>query len=477
MGRFEKLVIIGVMAALACTKLIAHYRFGTAFDSALLGNVAWRLGNGLDSVSSITGFRYFATHASLIIFPLGLVFRVWPEAGLPFTYLLQTASLGLVGAGVLRVASAFDLPTSARRWLLVLTLLSPGAFFATRLDVHETTLGLGFLAMTLGSGLAVTPLRRMWWWPILAAACRIEMAAATIVVGLLLLTRRDSRRIGLFSALAGLLGLSFSLWFVFRAGTEAASVAAHFAHLGATPGEVIGAIFSRPLDVLAPLTEPVMLASVVLWLSPFGLVVPLVGWRYLAVALPMAGVAILGVWPPADNYPHHYWYGFLVAAPFAAAEALRVRPGLLNPFRLTGLVGVAIGWAFLLAAAPSLGVFGQPDPESKRQIVAYVSDRGPVGVSVPDNVAPHLVGRAELHLFPRPFLCSESAIGPFAWSGELPEYVLLAAADGQKVEADPVLGPILAGLYDSGQTLDRITVYHLDASAPADLECLKEGNS
>jgi hypothetical protein len=35
----------------------------------------------------------------------------------------------------------------------------------------------------------------------------------------------------------------------------------------------------------------------------------------------------------------------------------------------------------------------------------------------------------------------------------------------------------LAGLYDSGQTLDRITVYHLDASAPADLECLKEGNS
>ena len=468
---FERLLLVGAIAVFGGIKLVAHYRFGTAFDSALLGNVAWRLGNGLDTVSSLTGFSYFATHASIVIMPLALVFKVWPAAGLPVTYLLQALSVGLVGLGVLRVAWAFDLPRSARRLLLVLTILSPGAFYATRLEVHEPTLGLGFLAMTLGTGLARLPLKRMWWWPVLAAACRIEMAASTVVAGAVLARNPSTRRVGVFTAFAGLAGLSFSFWFISQAGTEAASVAAHFSHLGSTVGEVVATAFTRPLEVIRPLGESEMLLSIVVWLLPMGIAMPLIGWRYLLVALPMAGVAILGVWAPADQFPHHYWYGFLVAAPIATAEALRRRGDRLRLLAISGLLGSIIGWSWLLAALPVLRPFGHPDSDALRQMVAYLSEFESAGVSASDNVVPHLVGREALYAFPRPFLCSEESVGPFAWSGEAPEFVVVRTVDKQQIEEHVVLGSVLTEFYRVVERTDDITVYRLAAPGLSGLHC------
>ena len=469
---FERLVLIGAIAVFGGIKLVAHYRFGTAFDSALLGNVAWRLGSGLDSVSSLTGFGYFATHASGVILPLALVFKVWPAAGLPVTYLLQALSVGLVGLGVLRVASAFDLPGSARRVLLALTILSPGAFYATRLEVHEPTLGLGFLSMTLGTGLARLPLKRMWWWPVLAAACRIEMAASTVVAGAVLARNPSTRRVGVFTVFAGLAGLSFSFWFISQAGTEAASVAAHFSHLGSTVGEVVTTAFTRPVEVLRPLADPEMLLSIVVWLLPMGIAMPLIGWRYLLVALPMAGVAILGVWAPADQFPHHYWYGFLVAAPIATAEALRRRGDRLKILVISGLLGSMIGWSWLLAALPILRPFGHPDTGSLRSTVAYLSDFESASVSASNNLIPHLVGREGLYAFPRPFLCSEESVGPFAWSGEAPDYVIVLAADSEQIEDNPVLGSILSNFYVDLGVPGVAGVYRLKTSGLSGLHCV-----
>ena len=467
----EGLLLLGAVVVLGGIKLVAHYRFGTSFDSALLGNVAWRLGNGLDTVSSLTGFGYFATHASIVLLPIALVFKVWPEAGLPITYLLQALSVGLVGLGVLRVAGAFELTSAARRLLLALTILSPGAFYATRLEVHEPTLGLGFLAMTLGTGLAKSPLRRMWWWPVLAAACRIEMAASTVVTGALLARDPSTRRVGAFTVFAGLGGLLVSLWFVSQAGTEAASVAAHFSHLGSTVSEVVRTAFTHPIQLLRPIAEPEMLSSIVVWLLPMGIAMPLIGWRYLLAALPMAGVAILGVWAPADLFPHHYWYGFLVAAPIATAEALRLRGDRLKALAITGLLGSLIGWAWLLAALPIIRPFGQPDSDSLRQMVAYVSEFEAAGVSAPDNVVPHLVGREALYAFPRPFLCSEESVGPFAWSGEAPEFVIVRTVDKPQIEGHGVLGSVLTDFYRVVDLSEDITVFRLRTPGLSGLHC------
>jgi hypothetical protein len=468
---FHKFLLLIVVIIFATIKLLAHYRFGTSFDSALFGNVAWRLGNGLDSVSTLTGFRYFATHASFIILLVAPVFRFLPSWGLPFTFVLQVISIGLVGIGVFRATSAFGIAPSAQKLITALTIFGPGAFLAARLDIHETTLGLGFLAMTLGNGLGGVPIRRSWWWPALAAACRIEMAVATLVAGIVLFRTKKSRPVGKIALAAGSGGLLFSLWFVLGAGQEAASVAAHFSHLGLTTSEVLETVFTHPQTLFGPLADREMITSLLLWLLPWGLVLPIVGWRYLLVALPMAGVAIMGVWQPADLYPHHYWYGFLVGAPIAAAEALRRRPDRLRLLRVSGLVGVVAAWIALVPFLGALQPFGRADAIVLRELVAYGSANEGLAVSAPGSAISHLVDRAVLFEFPRPFLCRSRSIGPFAWSGELPDLVLLSGTESEAAQDHPSVGPVLRTFYQQVEVPAEVAVYRLKMS-PDGLTCL-----
>jgi hypothetical protein len=353
-------------------------------------------------------------------------------------------------------------------------MLSPGAFLATRLDVHEPTLGLGFLAMTLSAGLTGQRLSRSWWWPVLAAACRIEMAAATIIAGLLFLRSPQTRKLGVMATMVGFGGLVLSLLLIWRSRSDAVSLTTHLAHLGSTPLEVVSTAVTRPLEILKPLGNPTMLSSLAVWLLPMGLVLPLLGWRCLLVALPMAGVAIFGVWAPADHYVHHYWYGFLVTAPFGALVGLRRKPHLQKVFVSTALVGLVIAWIGFGPALSIMRPFGRTASAPLREMVRYVSEHGMISVSAPDYVVPHLVGRVDIYPFPRPFQCSEESIGPFRVSGVVPELVLVPRWDQQQVESDPVTGPILATHYVVVPDHVENAAYRLKETGLSGLGCVEQ---
>jgi hypothetical protein len=455
---------------MATIKLVAHYRLGTSFDSALLGNVAWRLGNGLSSVSSLTGYPYFATHASGAIFLLAPVFRFWPTLGLPIAFVWQSLSIAMVGLAVMWICSSLHVSHEARRFLLFLSVLAPGVFLASRLDLHEPTLGLGFLAMTLATGIDRVPARRSWWWPFLAAACRLEMAAATFAGGIVLLRKPDGWRFARVPLFAGALGLAFSLWFVAQAGSDAVSVGAHFAHLGDTPESVLKTAFDNPWLVLQPLTNSAMLSAIAFWLLPMGLVLPAIGWRYLLVALPMAAVPIFGVWAPADQYAHHYWYGFLVAAPIAAAFGLARRPRLLNVFRISAGVGLIAAWVPIAAALPAIRPFGQSSGDEMRTI-SELSSESVASVSATNAVLAHLIARPTLFAFPRPFLCDKD-LGPFRWEGEMPELIVVRAGDQEEVENDRLIGAILLQSYQANQSENDLVVYRLEDSTVRGIDCI-----
>lgn len=428
-------VAFGLIAA--TIKLIAYRRFGTGFDTAVLGNVAWRLGNGFDDVTPITGYPHFATHASVVIFLLAGVFRVAPTLGLPVTFILQAASVALVGFALWGSTAATAMEYRQRRWLVLVTLLSPVAFLATRFEVYEPILGLGALAMTVSAGHQRQKTSRCWWWPTIAASCRIEMAISTIVAGLLLIRRPDSRRLGFLSCVLGAAGALVSLWLAISAGADATSFGAHFSHLGTSLSEAAAAIVARPVDALRPLGEPTMIASLALSLLPWGLLPALAGWRYLFLALPLAGVAIFGTWEPADFYFHHYWFGFLVGGSFATAEFLRKRPQLFPLTWRLSLVGMAAAWLAMIPAWPILTPFGPAETPQYRAINEFVISSGSLSVSTPTPVLVHLIDRPTLYFFPRPFMCLEEGIGQFRWNGSPPELVIVTDSQAAFVEISP----------------------------------------
>ena len=469
---FEISLLFTTLVLYASVKLIAHFRYGTSFDSALLGNVAWRLGNGLSSVSTLTGYPYFATHASGVMFLLAPIYRWFPNWGLPLTFIWQAVSVTLIGFALLIACNALGIDRRSRRLLLIGCLLAPGAFLATRLDVHEPTLGLGFLAMTLAKGIERVPGRRSWWWPALAAACRLELAAATLVAGLLLLRKPGCWRTARSPIIAGMAGITFGAWFIATAGSDAVSLAAHFAHLGSSPVAVVMAALRDPLLVVEPLADSSIFLSIAVWLLPLGLILPLIGWRYLLVALPTAAVSIFGTWEPADHFSHHYWYGFLVGAPFAAAFVLSRRPSLVNVFRVSSGVGLLAAWIPIATALPAIQPFGRSSSNGM-EAIARISTNSAVSVSATNFALGHLIARPGLFAFPRPFICAKD-LGPFHWNGEMPDQIIIRLEEKRPTETHRFMGSVLRQSYESTSPSSKLTVYRLNGPKQSGFDCIDD---
>lgn len=473
-NRLAVAVIVGVALVHAAIKLYGHFHFGTGFDSALYGNVSWRLANGFDDISSLTGFPYLPSHISGALFFFLPVFRWWPDWGLPVVFIAQAVSVGLVGWAVWTLSGYFELGRGIRWILLAGTLLSPGALLATRLEINEPTLMLGALAMTISAGLRAVPISRMWWWVILAASGRIEMAAATLVLGLLLLIGKRKAP-GVLASVVGAAVLGATLTYLFAGGGEAPSVAAHFAHLGASPAEIVNTVLTRPVALIEPLGSYVMWISFVFWLLPFGLVIPLVGWRWLLPALPLAAVALLGVWPNADVFIHHYWFGFLVGGSMATIYALHRRSSLRPHYPVFGLAGLGAAWIMMAPVIGGLDLNGSAATPALRDMVNQVRVLPGEGLTVPLAAAPHLIGRPDLQFFPRPFGCADRQIGPYRPPDSLPRYVALAGLALDSSSTDTRFATVSALIVEHYELVGGPADFQLwELTTPASFECFPD---
>lgn len=421
--------VVGGVAVLYCVlRVTKHLSFGDGFDSTLLGNVMWRLSNGFDSQTAMTGGHYLSTHASLIVVPFLAVFRLAPEFGLMTIYAAQAASVALVGWSAHLLSIHLGISSKLRWVILAATLAAPGAFLASQFEVNETTLGLGPLAMAIVLAITGNRVSKVAPWLFIAASARIELAAAVLVAAGVLwsIDRRGTAR--LFAATGLTFLLAYGLWLGLNPyPTE--SIAAHFAHLGAGPGEVLATAVRRPLAVLEPLLELQLLASLFFWLLPFGVVAPLLSAKWLWVALPTTGVALFGVWPQADAFVHHYWYSLLVAGAVATPLAVARSEWLSNRFAVLSIAGLLVGWV-IVAPAVDLTEMLLPDRADQvglQRVVDTVRDLDPDYLSISTGLASRLVDRPLLAPFPRPFVCAEEQVGPYTAPDSPPDVIAFPA--------------------------------------------------
>jgi len=426
-----------------------HVLFGDGFDAAVIGNVLWRMSNLLDTRTAMTGGHYLSTHASLIVLPFLPVFRFAPSLGLPLIYVAQQASLLLVPVAVNQLSGHFGFDRRTRTALVAALCLSPGLFIAGQLDINEPTLAVGPLAMGVSAALRDRPLRTVGAWFAVAAAARTEVAVAVVVVGVLLGSvggkRQAARWVVGIGSVASLVWLAWLLLNPLPATPE--SIAAHFGHLGETPLEVLGTAVSNPLRALRPIADPTWVAAAFFWLLPFGVLPALRSPWWLLGAAPLAGVAVAGVWKPADSYFAHYWYPLLAVGAVAAVDGLG-RSSWLRERTATLLgAGVVSAWAIVVATGilpllvpPGLGV------GEAAAAVRMVRESGASYVSVPENLATRLVDVPVLTPFPRPFRCVEEGVGPYTAPSVPPEIIVADRAVMGELREDPAapLEPLLA---------------------------------
>ena len=192
-------VVLGVkMAAFGFWSTLLYHRFALTPDSAQYQQAWYLIAHGnLNPYDTVINFPFWQNHAEFIMWPLALLYWVFPNGVLLFW--LQDA--GVVGAELVAFLWLCEiarrcLPPRDARWLagagLVLLALNPWSWWAVSFDFHAECLAVLFaalLAWDLANGR-----RRAWAWALLLLACGDVAATYMFGIGLgFLITRKDAR--------------------------------------------------------------------------------------------------------------------------------------------------------------------------------------------------------------------------------------------------------------------------------------------
>ena len=450
-----------IYAVLALLRLI---RFDlTAFDAGIFDNVLWRLGNGYNDVTAITGSHHFSDHMSLLLLLAVPVYAVAPGLGLPLLIIAQAVSVALVGVATWLLADHLELDDEMRRAALLVALIGAGAYNAALIDTHEVGLALGALALTAVLAIREQSMRTYWIWPVLAAMARIDIAVSVLIIGLLV--RREHPRHGRLAIIVGgTAATAMGLWLLLNPW-EGTSFAFHFSHLGIdSAAELPGAVLADPAAALEPLLDPTMWGTIVIWLAGF-MLMPLRAARWLLPALPTVIIPVLGSWQQADRPHLHYWHVLLPMMAIATVYGLARSPQLKDRVFYLAIGAVAITWVFMPLFKPSFS----NDISDEQATVAYLQGRPADSVAAFRTLVPHITTRPVVMQLPTPFACPTIPIASFVGPDAPPELVAFPGAvlDNPVTAADEAVVAALESWYEPVAVFGRMQVWEIVGQVPA----------
>nr|WP_324603603.1 DUF2079 domain-containing protein [Kamptonema formosum] len=268
------IITITAIIFMSCSS-IRHALFqSTAFEMGIYDQVAYLISQGETPFSSFLGIHHLGNHAALAMYPLGLLYKIYPSVY--WLLFVQAVSLALGAWPTWSLARQAGLNESKSLAMAVMYLLYPVVFNLNLFDFHPEVMAIPAL---LGAILAAKLDKTLWF--ILAIlwvlACKDALSLTVAAMGIWLFFFEKKRLCGAIA-----LGLGVG-WFVivtqgiiphFKGGKGPGGVG-RYSYLGNSvfeiavnvilkPGLVLGRFFS--VDTLQYLG--LLLLPVILWLSP-----------------------------------------------------------------------------------------------------------------------------------------------------------------------------------------------------------------
>lgn len=197
------------LAAFLSWSVILYRHFSLTPDFAQYQQAWYLIAHGdLNPYDTVGNFPFWQNHAEFIMWPLALMYWVFPNDVL----LLWVQDIGVVGAELVAFVWLCEIaqryrPGRDARWLagagLVLLAVNPWSWWAVSFDFHAECVAILF-AVLLAWDL-VNGRRRAWVWVVILLTC--GDVAGTYVFGLglgLLITSRAARKRGALMACLGL---------------------------------------------------------------------------------------------------------------------------------------------------------------------------------------------------------------------------------------------------------------------------------
>ncbi|MDY7012711.1 MAG: DUF2079 domain-containing protein [Cyanobacteriota bacterium] len=404
----QSALAIGSVLLFICSNLKHALFQSTAFDLSVFDQAIYLLSQGEPPLSSLLGFHILGDHAAFILYPLALLYKIYPDVR--WLFALQAIALSCGAVLVHRLAVEAGLHRTRGGLVAIAYLLYPLIFNINLFDFHpDVFIPAGLLA-------AVWSARRERLGGFVLAialvlSCKAVVSLTVAAMGVWLCFDPKRRSYGAIALLAG------GAWFFIATqiviptfGGEMASVGRHlwrYAYLGDSFSAIFRNVLVRPQLILSRLFSfdtfryLFTLIFPVLWgLSP----------RHLAPltsAIPALLLNLLADDPLQRDVIHQYSLPILpflflaVISTLAAGERWRIRGRTIVLWSAIAFFGLAKHYYFVR-------YFSTIDTWSaKRDAIAQIQPDARVLTDNP--LAPHLAHRPILQLINIPLSPAELA--------------------------------------------------------------------
>jgi len=405
-------VLGGALAVWSITFIVLawmrHDHYGTfGFDLGIYDQGVWLASRLRDPFITVRGLELFGHHMNPIL--LLLVPGYWLGGGPHFLLVVQVIAQASGALAVFLLAR----DRLGDRWLALLValtlLLHPAYQFFVWEFFHPDALAVAPLLFAYWAAR-----QKRWAWfavaAVLAIACKEDVALALVMVGIVVIARRDW--------MIGLAICAFSIawfgiatrWLIPAFNGIGPFYDSFFGEFGRTPGEVVKNALIHPTKTMRVATRPDRITYYRMMLLPSAFL-PLAGWSGLLVGVPMLAINALSSFPYQREIRYHYAALVLAGIVLGTVEAIALlgRTPSLRRF-LVGLV-VVTSVATTVAMGPSpIGTkfrqgywpFGVDARRATKQRALRVVPAGE-SVSAIYDFVPHLTHREKVYEFPVPW--------------------------------------------------------------------------
>jgi uncharacterized membrane protein len=391
-------------------------RFGSfSLDMGIFDQAAWLISRAGGLFMSVRGLHFFGHHFNLGLFLYAPFF--WLGAGPNFLNFTMVLSMALAAIPIFLLAR--DKLSSA--WLAVALagayLLHPSLQFMAWELWHPEPMAMAglFWAWWFAS-------KRRWNWyavSLVYAVCwKEDVALAAIVIGLVLIIRRDWKP-GLWTiGLSAVYFLIANSWLIPQlSGAGQTFYNNLFGSLGNSPSQVLVNSIKHPTQFTKRIFADDAKSYYWKMTVPYAFV-PLAAPLALAVGLPQALIDVLSTANFTRVITYHYAALPLAGLTLATVEGaawLGKRPGQQR-FLVGAIVACALAGSVLWGPSPIGAEYHkgwwplQADPNQATREEAVARMAGKDHISATYDLAPHLSHRRYIYSYPNPFISDNWAV-------------------------------------------------------------------
>lgn len=403
-------IFIGIsFLVLFLSSSLRHGLFqSSAWDLGIFDQAVYLISQGKPPISSFLGFHILSDHAAFILYPVSILYWIYPDVH--WLLMVQALALALGIYPVFRLALFAGLTSFQSMIVGAVYLLYPAVSNISLFDFHPEVIALpAMIWMVLAA--RSKSIGQFCIALVITLSCKAVLSLTVAAMGLWLITVEKRKWYGVIALASGIGWFLIATQIIIPAfGSEASSIARHvtrYKNLGDSFSDILLNILIKPHRILSRIFSVETLEYLVLLFSPVVYVFATKNLRpllQLIPAVPALAMNILSSENSQRNLVHQYSLPivpFILLVVISYLQSISNLPNLLPNFRHRAYK-IILCWAilaFLILSRLSF-FFGSyyksiDTLQSTREAIAKIHSNESVLTTA--EIAPHLTHRSSIN--------------------------------------------------------------------------------